>query len=342
MPAINRQWLLRNRPHGALSETDFEYRESAVPQPDIAAGEILVRNLWFGFDASQREWTQDKEGYWPPVALGAVMRSSTVGQVVQSGDPDFPVGCLVQGVDGWQDYTVTHAKAQPLPPTPLPPGIAPATALAVLGATTLTAYFGLTEVGELKPGQTVVVSAAGGATGGAAVQIARLLGARVIGIAGGAAKCAMVCAEYGAEACIDYRHENVRERLAALCPDGIDLYYDNVGGRILEAAIANMAHHGRIVLCGQIASYDTDRPEPGPDNLMTLIYRYVRMEGFLLLAYLHLFGEAMARIGGWVAEGRLHVREDVQEGFENLPRTLMRLYRGENQGKQLLKLGDPA
>ena len=163
----------------------------------------------------------------------------------------------------------------------------------------------------------------------------------MIGIAGGADKCATVCAEYGADAAIDYRNENVAARLAELCPSGINLFYDNVGGQILEAAIANMAHHGRIVLCGQISGYDLDRPKPGPSNLMTLVYRSVRMEGFLLLAYVHLIGQAMQEIGAWAGSGKLHVREDLQHGFENIPRTLMRLYRGENNGKQLLKLRDP-
>ena len=340
MSDINRQWLLRRRPHGNLSESDFEYREVPIPEPDLAAGEFLVRNLYLGFDAAQREWTEDKEGYWPPVAVGAVMRSAAVSQVVRSTNADFPEGTLVQAMFGWQDYA-TAGSALPLPPSALPPGIAPTTALAVFGATTLTAYFGLTEVGGLSAGQTVVVSAAGGATGSAAVQIARLRGARVIGIAGGADKCATVCAEYGADAAIDYRTENVAARLAQLCPTGINLFYDNVGGNILEAAIANMAHHGRIVLCGQISGYDLDSPQPGPSNLMTLVYRYVRMEGFLLLAYVHLIGQAMQEIGAWVATGKLHVREDLQHGFENIPRTLMRLYRGENNGKQLLKLRDP-
>jgi NADPH-dependent curcumin reductase len=197
-------------------------------------------------------------------------------------------------------------------------------------------------VGGLQAGQTVVVSAAAGATGSAAVQIARLKGARVIGIAGGAEKCNWVCAELGAEAAIDYRNENVAERLAALCPEGINLYFDNVGGSILEAAIGNMAHHGRIVLCGQISTYDAATPPAGPANLMTLIYRSVRMEGFLMLDFLDRSGEAMVEIGSWLADGSMIARNDIQQGFENIPRTLMRLFRGENRGKQLLKLADPA
>ena len=341
MKGINRQWLLRSRPTSHLDVSNFEYRESPVPEPDLAAGEILVRNLYLGFDASQREWTLDKEGYWPPVKVGAVMRGAAIAQVVSSTNPAFPVGCLTSAMYGWQDYAVAD-KSLPLPPARLPDGIAPNTALAVFGATTLTAYFGLDEVGGLRAGQTVVVSAAAGATGSAAVQIAKLRGARVIGIAGGKEKCEIVCKEYGADAAIDYRHENVTARLAELCPKGIDLFYDNVGGTILQAAIANMAHHSRIVLCGQISNYDEAEPLPGPNNLMLLVYRYVRMEGFLLLAYGKQIPAAMKEIGAWVAAGKLRVREDIQEGFDNIPRTLMRLYRGENNGKQLLKLGDPS
>jgi NADPH-dependent curcumin reductase len=341
MKDINRQWLLRSRPTDHLDVSHFEYRESPMPQPNLAAGEILVRNLYLGFDASQREWTLDKEGYWPPVKIGDVMRGAAVAQVIRSTNPAFPEGCLTSAMYGWQEYAVADISL-PMPPARLPDGISPTTALAVFGATTLTAYFGLIEVGGLKAGQTVVVSAAAGATGSAAVQIAALRGARVIGIAGGAQKCATVCGEYGADAAIDYRHENVDQRLAELCPNGIDLYYDNVGGSILQGAIANMAHHGRIVLCGQIVNYDQQEPAPGPNNLMLLVYRQVRMEGFLILAFAKQIPDAMKEIGAWVAAGKLRVREDIQHGFENIPRTLMRLYRSENDGKQLLKLADPS
>jgi len=337
MPGINRQWLLDRRPEGALAVTDFRYHEAEMPEFDLAAGEVLVQNRWLGFDATQREWIKDQEGYMPPVAIGEVMRASSIAEVVQSRDPQLPEGTLVSGMYGWQDYAVAR-PTDLFPPLPLFPGVTPGMALAVLGATGLTAYLGLTVTGGLKAGQTVLVSAAAGATGSLALQIARLDGARAIGIAGGAEKCAWLQQTLGADGAIDYRNEDVGARLADLCPQGFDLFFDNVGGAILDAAIAHVAPHGRIVLCGQIAGYDGSAGSGGAPKLMTLIYRRARIEGFLLLDHLDRAGEAMQQIGQWLAEGRLHWNEDVQEGFENIPRTLMRLFRGENRGKQMLRL----
>lgn len=336
MAQSNRQWLLARRPAGALQESDFLYREAPVPNPDLDAGEVLLRNLWLGFDATQREWVKDQPGYLPPVDIGAVMRSSSVARVLRSRNPALPEGALVQGLYGWQDYALARTD-DAIPPSLLPPGVTAELALAALGGTALTAYFGLVDVGGLTGEKTVVVSAAGGATGSMAVQIARLRGARVIGIAGGASKCAWV-RSLGAEDCIDHREEPVAERLAALCPDGIDIAFDNVGGDHLEAMIANIAQCGRVVLCGQIAAYDTQTAPTGPRNLLNLVYRRARMEGFLMLDYLHRTGEAFAEIGPWLARGELRWQADVQEGFGNIPRTLIRLFRGENTGKQLLRI----
>jgi hypothetical protein len=336
MSRTNRQWLLARRPHGALAVSDFRYREAPLPEPDLASGEVLLQNRWLGFDATQRLWVTEAEGYMPPVEIGAVMRGATISEVLRSSNPALPEGSLVQGVYGWQDYAIARTD-DPIPPMPLHPGVTPGMALAVLGATGLTAYFGLTGTGALAPGETVLVSAAAGATGSLTVQIARLLGARVVGIAGGAEKCAWVRETLGADAVIDYKHESVDARLAELCPAGVDLYFDNVGGSILESAIARIAPRGRIVLCGQIAGYEDAAP-PGPRNLMTLIMRRARMEGFLVLDYIPRAGEAMERIAGWLMEGKLAWNEDVQEGFDNIPRTLMRLFRGENRGKQMLKI----
>jgi hypothetical protein len=336
MTRINRQWLLARRPEGALAESDFRYHEAPVPEPDLAAGEALLQTRWLGFDATQRLWVTEQEGYMPPVEIGAVMRASTISEVLRSTNPALPEGSLVQGMYGWQDYAIARPD-DPIPPMVLFPGVTPGMALAVFGATGLTAYFGLFETGGLAAGKTVVVSAAAGATGSMVVQIARLSGARVIGIAGGAEKCAWVRDTLGAEAAIDYRAEDLEARLGALCPAGIDVYFDNVGGAQLEAAIEHIAPQGRIVLCGQIAGYDA-AAAPGPRNLMKLIMRRARMEGFLVLDYIPRAAEAMERIGGWLMEGKLAWNEDVQEGFENIPRTLMRLFRGENRGKQMLKL----
>ncbi len=339
MSMCNRQWILARRPGGHLVEADFHYRETPVPEPDLDSGQVLLQNLWLGFDATQREWLKDQEGYLPPVAVGEVVRASSVARVVRSRNPALPEGALVQGLFGWQDYTLARTD-DPIPPSLLPPGVNPEMALAALGGTALTAYFGLVDIGGLGAGKTVVVTAAGGATGSMAVQIARLRGARVVGVAGGAEKCAWV-KSLGAEDCIDYRNEDLPQRLAALCPDGIDIAFDNVGGAQLEALIGRIAPRGRVVLCGQIASYDAATPPPGPQNLMNLIYRRARIEGFLMLDFLHRTGEAFAELGPWLASGQLSWNSDVQEGFERIPQTLLRLFRGENLGKQLLRI-EPA
>lgn len=334
---VNRQWLLAHRPEGALAESDFRYHEAPVPEPDLVAGEVLVQNRWLGFDATQRLWVTEQEGYMPPVGIGEVMRAATISEVLRSTNPALPEGSLVQGMYGWQDYAIARSTDL-VPPVPLHAGVTPGMALAVFGATGLTAYFGLFETGALAPGQTVLVSAAAGATGSMVVQIARLAGARVIGIAGGKEKCAWVRDTLGAAAVVDYKSEDLDTRLGQLCPAGIDLYFDNVGGAMLETAIEHIAPRGRIVLCGQIAAYDGASAAPGPRNLMKLIMRRARMEGFLVLDYIPRAGEAMQRIGGWLMEGKLAWNEDVQEGFDNIPRTLMRLFRGENRGKQLLRI----
>ena len=254
MALTNRRWVLARRPVGALRESDFLRHDVTMPEPELGEGEVLLRNLWLGFDATQREWVKDQPGYLPPVGLGDVMRASSVAEVVRSTDPALPEGALVQGLFGWQDYALARAD-DPIPPALLPSGVTPEMALAALGGTALTAYFGLVDVGGLSAGKTVVVSAAGGATGSMAVQIARLRGARVFGIAGSAGKCAWVRG-LGAEDCVDYRSEDLPARLAALCPDGIDIAFDNVGGAHLEAMVGAIAPHGRVVLCGQIAGYD--------------------------------------------------------------------------------------
>ena len=336
MAIRNRQWRLARRPTGPVKEDDFSFVEEPVPTPVLDRQEVLLQNLWLGFDATQREWIKDQPGYLPPVGVGEVMRASSVARVVRSSDPALPEGALVQGLYGWQDYAIARASDL-IPPSILPPGVTPEMALAALGGTALTAWFGLTEVGALSSGKTVVVSAAAGATGSMAVQIATLRGARVIGIAGGPEKCAWV-KSLGAEDCIDHRRENIAARLAALCPAGVDIAFDNVGGAQLEAIIASIAEHGRVVLCGQIASYDTDDAPTGPRNLINLVYRRARMEGFLMLDFLHRAPEAFAEIGPWLASGALTWRSDVQEGFMDIPRTLVRLFQGGNTGKQLLRI----
>ena len=341
MSDVNRQWLLKERPAGMIGPEHFELVESAMPAPDLEAGQVLVKNLMLSFDPAMRGWVMDEPSYLPPVPLGEPMRASGVGQVVQSSNPALPVGTLVQGLVNWQEYSIGDPRHPLAPPTPLPAGTPPGMALSIFGSTSLTAYFGLLDVGQPQPGETVLVSGAAGATGSVVAQIARLKGARVVGIAGGADKCQWLREACKVDAVIDYKREDLPSRIAQLCPEGVNVFFDNVGGDTLEAALANMADFGRIVLCGAIAGYNDETPRPGPRNLMNVVTRRLRMQGFIVIDYLARANEAIAALAEWVAAGELAWREDVQEGFENIPATLQRLFDGRNQGKQLLKLADP-
>ena len=339
MTETNRQWVLKRRPVGMVKPDDFELRSGPAPQP--ADGELLVRNLWLSFDPTQRGWLEDRPSYLPPVQIGEVMRASTVGQVVQSRHPEFHAGELVFGLGGWQELFTSPAVGFP-GLRKVPAGVPPSWLLGVLGLTGVTAYFGLLELGQPKPGETVLVSGAAGATGSVAGQIARLRGCRVVGIAGGAEKCRWVTERARFDACIDYKHDDVGRRIGELCPKGLDIYFDNVGGPILEAALDHISERARIVLCGGIASYNDVEPRPGPRNLMNLVVRRARMEGFIVLDYMGRMDEAVRDLLGWVQAGGIVHEEDVQRGFENIPATLNRLFTGQNLGKQLLQLGEPA
>ncbi len=340
MSEINRQWIFTERPQGFVDSNTFSYREVPLPTPDLEAGEVLVKTLYLSFDPAMRGWMDDKPSYLPPVELGTPMRASGIGQVVASEREDLPVGTLVMGFLNWQDYAVFDSNSAGSL-NALPAGTPPDMALSAFGGTSMTAYFGLLDVGQPKAGNTVLVSGAAGATGSVVCQLAKLKGCRVIGIAGGPEKCDWLKTECGVDEVIDYRNEDLNERLAAIAPMSIDLFFDNVGGDMLEAAIEQMADHGRIVLCGAIAGYNASEPPPGPRNMMNLIARRIRMQGFIMLDYLHRIEEFQAEFGTWVLEGKIKTREDIQEGFENIPATLNRLFEGRNQGKQLLKLADP-
>jgi NADPH-dependent curcumin reductase CurA len=291
------------------------------------------------FDPAMRAFLNDRPSYIPPQPVGEVMRAGAVGQVVESRSPAFAAGDLVVGGFGWQDYALLDGPHQGVMKIsgkhPLP------TYLSVLGGVGLTAYFGLLEVGKATAGETVVVSGAAGATGSSVVQIAKITGCRTIAIAGGPGKCRWVTGVLGADAAIDYKSEDVAARLAHFCPGGIDLYFDNVGGAILEAAIGKMKMKGRIALCGMISGYNDDQPQPGPSNLFELVARQVRMEGFLAFEFAARFDEARREMEAWMAAGKLRSYEDIQEGFENIPRTFMRIFAGDNLGKQMLKIADP-
>jgi len=332
--AKNGQWLLAARPVGMVKESDFEYKETEIPK--ALDGTLVVRTLYVSFDPTQRGWMEDRESYLPPVAIGEPMRASGVGQVIESRLEGFEVGDFVHGLLGWQEYALCGPGMSKVPegmPITLP--------LHVLGLTGLTAYFGMLDIGQPKSGDTVVVSGAAGATGSIAGQIARIKGARVIGIAGGPAKCSWLSDEARFDAVIDYKSENVAERLRELCPDGIDIYFDNVGGDILDSALALLAMRARVVLCGGISRYNDEKPAPGPSNYMNLIIQRARMEGFIIIDYVPRFAEGAAELAGWLGEGQLVYAEDVQDGFDNVPKTFLRLFNGKNLGKQLLKVADP-
>jgi NADPH-dependent curcumin reductase CurA len=320
-----------------VTEANFDFVEEPVPA--LEDGEVLVRNLYMSFDPAMRGWMEDRPSYLPPVQIGEVMRAGGAGRVVESRNPSLPEGALVQGLFGWQEYAVAGPGLNQA--SPVPEGATLPQTLGVLGTTGLTAYFGLLDLGEPKQGGTVLVSGAAGATGSVAGQIAKLKGCRVVGIAGGAEKCGWLTSELGFDAAIDYKSENLGQRIAALCPDGLDVFFDNVGGATLEVALANLALRARVVLCGGISGYNEDEPPPGPRNLMNLILRRARMEGFIVIDYAPRFREAVKELMGWVAAGQIRHQEDIQEGIENAPRTFQRLFLGENRGKQLLKLADP-
>lgn len=330
----NRQWRLSSRPVGMVSEANFDFVEE--PIPEIGEGEYLVRNLYLSFDPAMRGWMEDRASYIPPVGIGEVMRAGTVGEVTESRHPDFALGDRVQGLFGWQEYAVGgRGLAQG---TKVPEGMPITWPLGVCGITGLTAYFGLLDLGRPEPGETVLVSGAAGATGSVVAQIAKLKGCRVVGIAGGPAKCALLTDDFGLDAAIDYKAEDVQARIAETCPDGVNIYFDNVGGPILDAALANLAQRARVVLCGGISGYNEKEPPPGPRNLMNLVIQRGRMEGFIVIDYMARFPEATAELAEWVNSGSIRHLEDVQEGIENAVQTFLRLFRGQNTGKQLLKL----
>lgn len=339
MPAetVNRQWLLARRPIGQVRVEDFVRRDASLPQADLAAGEILVRNLMFGFDPAQRGWMDDAPSYLPPIAIGEPVRGSAAGRVVASANLSYPEGSMVRGLFGWQDYSVAGRAGDP-DPVAIPDGTAPEEALGIFGAASLTAYVGINDIGQLRAGDCVLVSGAAGAVGSVAVQIARLAGARVIGIAGGAEKCRWLVEDYGADAAIDYRNEDVPARLKVLAPDGIDLFFDNVGGTTLEAGIAHIARFGRIVLCGAISGYNDLQGARGPSNLTRLIPQRAGMRGFILLDHLDRVPAAMAALRQWVGSGQIRYRTDIQHGFDAIPQTFLRLFNGCNRGKQLLRI----
>ena len=337
----NGQWLLHSRPEGMVKVSDFNRIDE--PLRDIDKGEFLIRNVYLAFEPAMRGWLNDVKSYVPPVQIGEVMRSSSVGQVIESNNPDYAVGDFVSGMFGWQEFAISDGKPGMMGRIgKVPAGVPPELTLSALGGTGLTAYFGMLDIGKPQEGDVVVVSGAAGATGSVAGQIAKIKGAsKVVGIAGGEKKCAWLVDELGYDAAIDYKNENVHARLREECPKGINVFFDNVGGQILDDALLNMAQNGNIVLCGGISAYNEAELPSGPKNYMQLVIRRCKMEGFILIDYFDRAPAAIAELSAWVAEGKLKHAEDIQEGFENTPETFLRLFEGKNMGKQLLKIADP-
>ena len=329
----NRRVTLAQRPSGFPQDSDFALDEVEVGER--GAEEVLVRVLWVSVDPYQRGRMSQARSYAKSLEVGDVITSQSLGEVVESGDGRFSPGDLVVGQLGWQEYAVARGGSLRRVPDVLDP---PTLALHVVGATGMTAYFGLLDVGQPKPGDTVVVSGAAGAVGHVAGQIAKLAGCRAVGIAGGEEKCTD-CTLYGYDAAVDYKDEGFRESLKGACPEGVDVYFDNVGGDVSAAVHRRLNIGARIVICGQISQYNLDRPDPTFDPRLLIVYR-ARMEGFLINDYAHRFDEAGARLGRWVAEGKIRWREDVTDGLENAPATFMGMLRGENRGKALVKVAD--
>jgi hypothetical protein len=326
----NRQFLLNARPEGLVKTSDFRLVEGAVPEAQD--GTVVVRVDYFSLDPAMRGWMENRADYVAPLAFGDVMRGGGAGEVIASRSAQLPIGTRVAGQFGWQEY----ALAQPEHLAVLPADLPLATSMSVLGITGLTAWFGLHDIGQPKPGNTVLVSGAAGATGSIAGQLARIAGCRVVGIAGGARKCEWLVHELGFDAAIDYKAQDVKTEVRRLCPAGIDIYFDNVGGEILDIALANLAMNARVVICGGISRYNETGELPGPKNYFNLVFRRARMEGFIVLDYAPRFAEGRSALEAELRAGRLRHAETVIEGFERLPEALIALFRGENLGKMLV------
>jgi len=333
MTLVNHCFRLASRPVGLPRRSDWTY--GAEPAREPGEGEILVEVQYISLDPAMRGWMNEGKSYVPPVEIGAVMRAYGAGRVISSRHPGSAPGDLVTGAFGVQEYATFPGKGV----TKVDPRLAPLPVyLSVLGPTGMTAYFGLLDTGQLKAGDTVVVSSAAGAVGMVVGQIARLKGCRAVGIAGGPQKCRFIVEELGFDAAIDYRAEDVKEALRRHCPKGLDVYFDNVGGDILDAALTRLARGARVVVCGAVSQYNRTEPVQGPANYLALLVQRASMKGMVVLDYADRFAEAAREMAGWMAAGKLKSREDVVQGLETFPDALLKLFRGENLGKLLLEV----
>ncbi|MGO4408695.1 MULTISPECIES: NADP-dependent oxidoreductase [unclassified Brevundimonas] len=336
MALRNRQWVLRQRPQGLVQDGDLELIET--PVPDLKEAEVLVRTLYLSLDPTNRTWMNDAQGYLPPVGLGEVMRGLTLGVVEQSKSERFKVGDVVTPLSGgWADYAVVNEQG--LRPVHRAPGLPLTANLSVLGMTGLTAYFGVTDVLKAKPGETLVISAAAGAVGSIAGQVAKQRGAHVIGIAGGPDKCRWLTEELGFDAAVDYKNEDVGAALDRLAPNGVDLNFENVGGDIMIAVWNRLNVHARMAVCGLISSYNATRMPPSP-NFSRIITHRLNVQGFLVLDYAHRAREMVAEMGPWLAEGKVKWKVHVDDGLEGAVTSLNRLFTGDHDGKLLVRVSE--
>jgi len=335
MGRTNRQYRLAKRPVGLPAPSDWALVEQPVAEP--GEGQLLIEVIYLSLDPAMRVWMNEGRSYIPPVEIGAVMRAGGVGRVIASRNPKYVVGDYVSGMLGVQEYHLSDGRGL----TKVDPAQAPLPVyLGVLGMPGMTAYFGLLDIGRPERGQTVVVSGAGGAVGSVVGQIAKINGCRVIGIAGGERKCRLVVEELGFDACIDYKSEDVRKALYEAAPEGVDVYFDNVGGDILDAVLTRLARGARIIICGAISQYNATDQVKGPANYMSLLVNRASMTGMVVFDYADRYPEATTELAGWLSTGKLRSLEDVVGGgVQAFPDTLLRLFNGDNTGKLVLQVG---
>lgn len=333
--SVNRRIVLAQRPRGTPDDECFRLEDAPVPEP--GDGQALVRVLYVSCDPTQRGW-MSYDSYLPAIPIGDVIRSGAAGVVVESRTDEYPVGAHVFGMLGWQDYALIGAGG--VDAMRIPPELALTDALSVYGITGLTAYFGVFDIGVPQPGETFVVSGAAGGVGSVVGQLAKIAGCRVIGIAGTAEKCSWVVDELHFDACIDYKSDDVEARLRELCPDGIDIYFDNVGGDILDIVLGQVRDHARVIACGSISRYNDTELGPGPRNFVNVVPRRVKIQGFILLDYTPRFLEGILQLAQWVNDGSLISRVDVTEGLEHAPEALRKLFTGANIGKVVVHVAD--
>ncbi|MDA7501679.1 NADP-dependent oxidoreductase [Chitinophagales bacterium] len=330
---MNKQLLLKSRPDGMPTADTWDLVSNAIPE--LKEGEVLIKTHYISLDPAMRGWMNDSKSYIPPVGLGEVMRAGTIGEVTQvNGNPNFKVGDTVTGWGGVQQYFATDGAGH----YKVDASIVPMTKyLGALGMPGMTAYFGIQDVGKIKEGDIVLMSGAAGAVGSVAGQIAKIKGCTVIGIAGGEAKCKYVVEKLGFDACIDYKNQNIHAELKKHCPKGIDVYFDNVGGDILDAALARLRMNARVVICGAISQYNS-KVIAGPKNYLSLLVNRATMQGMVVFDYAKRYQEAGMEMGQWIMQGKLKTEEDVYEGIENFYPTFERLFTGDKRGKLILKL----